>query len=179
MKIVCIALPTTHRIVRNAGSPYSESRHSDSRHSDSPCSETPRSKYPQSISKSAMPVEIAAIISALLDAGHRVHWIEKRLCSSSIDNIVRRVTAIDPDVLLFMCDGYPDLPLMANVAVRGSGVPGREYIAETVMRPAWHWVSALTALESNCRDLVVKIERSNEVRNRKAAMNDCITDAVN
>lgn len=136
----------------------------------------------------ALPYRLAGIISDLIDAGHQVNWIGKRLCSATINDIVHRVSSFDADVLLFVCDGYPNLPLMASAAVKCGEIPANKYVCESILRPARQWRDTLIEPDLSLQLLTQRIERSRVAgagasllatndEDAPATGDECVTDA--
>ncbi len=125
-----------------------------------------------------LPLQLVAIIADLIGAGHRVRWFEQPLCQSGMDKAHCRLACINPDVMLFACDGTPLSPMMASVAVRCGSVKNSEYITEGVMRPAGYWSDLLTNPAMNLRSLRQKTERLHAERKIYIAMNDANIEGV-
>jgi len=115
---------------------------------------------------------MAGIIETLINAGHKVNWIEPPLCQSSVEEAIKRVSVLDPDVVLFACNGYPGMPLMASMAVRCEGSRDGEYICDDILRPAQQWCDTLSNPDMSLPLLIEKIKQYYGASAACTAMND-------
>lgn len=109
-----------------------------------------------------LPLQLFAMAGDILEAGHKVYWLEESLNYNNQDKLTNQALQINPDVVFFACSSTGTRQLMAKIAVKTDSKIANQYISADIMRPADSYRDTFTSSTISVERLLQKITAANQ-----------------